>query len=241
MNNAGADTFDPIPKTAAQVARRSLVLSAAVCRGSLESGAADPNAEAVHQRVLNWLTALDLWEEAAPSEEAMLRAPLGTLETSVVLQSGWYAEGLAVLAWALYLLAFPKHDEQVDSYAVTDAFWFLDSTAQELLADAELRSPNELEACRELLYTIHARLRQYARHRISNNFTLWIERSWLDTLSCSITDLIAQDDFSVDGKPLEQVAEERLQELMSITSERHRAIIWLMGEQPNYLEITVDT
>jgi len=241
MNNTDANAFDPILKTASQVAQRSLVLSAVICRCSLESGATDPDAKAVHLRVLDWLTALDLWDEAEPSEAAMLCAPLGVLDAGVVLRSGWYVEGLAVLAWALNLIGFPKHDEQVNIYAVADAVWFLDKKAAEAMATAELRSLSELDACRELLYAIHVRLREYARNQVANSFTPRTERSWLDAVGYTLTDLTAHDNLAVDGKPIVQVTEERLREVLSITSERHRAIIWLMGEQPNYAEITVDT
>lgn len=241
MNTVDAEALDPIPKTAAQVARRSLILSAVICRCSLESGAADPDAKSVHLRVLDWLTALNLWEEAEPSEAAMLCAPLGALDAGVVLQSGWYVEGLAVLAWALNLTGFPKHDEQADIYAVADAVWFLDKKAAEVIATAKLRSPSELDACRELLYAIHARLRQYARNRVLSDFTQWMEKAWLDALGLIPADLTAQNDLAIDGKPISQTAEERLREVTSIMHERHRAIIWLMGEQPSYSEIMVDT
>lgn len=241
MSNATADAAYLIPKTAAQAARRSLVLSAVICRGSLENGVADPDAEALHQRVLNWLTALNLWDEAEPSEAAMLRAPLGALEASTVLQAGWYAEGLAVLAWALNLTSFPKHDEQSDIYAVADAVSFLDKKAAEVIATAKLRGPSELNAYRELLYAIHARLRQYARNRVPNDFIQWMEKAWLDALGLIPADLTAQNDLAMDGKPISQTAEERLREVTSITHERHQAIIWLMAGQPNYLKITVDT
>jgi len=235
----GAESY--VPRTAAQTARRSLVLSAVVCRCSLESDAAEPDAKAVHLRVLDWLAALDLWQEAEQSEAAMLCAPLGTLETGVVLRSGWHAEGIAVLAWALNLIGFPKHDEQVDIYAVADAVWFLDRKATEVVAAAKLRSPSELEASRELLYAIHARPRQYARNKVPNDFTVWIEKSWLDSLGLAFADLTAQNDLVIDGNPIDQATQERLQEVLSITLERHRAIIWLFGEQTGYSEITVDT
>ena len=231
MNNADAEALEPILKTAAHVARRSLVLSAVICRCSLESGAADPDAKSVHLRVLDWLTALNLWEEAELSEAAMLRAPLGTLDAGVVLQSGWYVEGVAVLAWALNLTGFPKHDEQADIYAMADAVWFLDKEAVEVIATAKLRSLDELEACCELLYAIHARLRQYARSRVPNDFARWMEQAWLDALGLTSTDLTAQNDLAVDGKPISQVTEERLREVSSIMHERHRAIIWLMDKQ----------
>ena len=228
------------PVTAGRVACRAMVLSAVTCRGSLEDVAADPEVKELHGRLLDWLDLLNLWDEAEASEQSMLRAPLGSLSVEVALQAGWYSEGVAVFSWALNLLDLPKHDEQVDVYTVTDALWFLDKAAKKVIDNAQFRSPAELEAYSELIYTIHSRLRDYTRNRVPKDFTQWIEKSWLDVLSVS-DDLTMQNDLAVDDKPLNELEESRLQEVMSITLERHRAIIWLLGEQPTYSEVTVDT
>jgi len=60
-------------------------------------------------------------------------------------------------------------------------------------------------------------------------------------LGLAFADLTAQNDLVIDGNPIDQATQERLQEVLSITLERHRAIIWLFGEQTGYSEITVDT
>jgi hypothetical protein len=232
---------DVVPKTSLQVVRRSFVLAAVVCRGSIEKGVNDPDALALHESIIDWLTRLNLWDEVEPSEKAMLRCPLGQLQKNDVIQATWYVEGLAILAWALKLFEFPQHDEQVDSYVVTNAVWFLSDTAENILAHAELRSLAELEACYELLYAIHSRLRDYRRNRIATDFSRWVEEEWLTSLGVNASTLIAGKDIAVDNKPVIGVAEDRLQELLSITLERHRAIIWLVENCVGYSDTTVDT
>jgi hypothetical protein len=96
-----------LPVIAVHVARRSLVLAAVVCRGSIESGAGQPEADAVYIRILDWLTKLSLWNEVEPSEKEILRTPLGLLEQKDVIRATWYVEGLAVLTWALNLFVPP--------------------------------------------------------------------------------------------------------------------------------------
>jgi len=227
--------------TATRTVRRSLVLAAVVCRASIEKNAANPEAEALHVHVIDWLTHLNLWDEVEPNEQALLRSPLGQLNPSVVIQSSWLVEGLAVFAWALRLLDFPQFGEQVDSYAVADAVWFLDDAAQEVVAHAELRGSAELDACRELLYAVHSRLRNFARNKHHKDITHWLEKSWLDLLNLDASEIIINDDLAIDGKAISEVETSRLQEVQSIICERHRAIIWLLEGPASYSEVTVDT
>jgi hypothetical protein len=226
---------------ATRVARRSLILAAVVCRGSIDSGAGQPEAESLRQRILDWLTGLNLWDEVEPGEREILYAPLGKLEAKQVIRTTWYAEGLAILAWALNRLGLPRHDEKVDPYAVTDSLWFLSEDAAEVISTARLRSVTELEACRELLYAIHCRLRDFARNRGRKNFTTWVEKTWIATLRLDAAHLIVHDDLAIDGKAITEVEESRLQECEWATCERHRAIIWLFGEYPVFSQTPVDT
>jgi len=230
-----------LPVIAAHVVRRSLVLAAVVCRGSIESGAGQLQADAVYTRLIDWLDELSLWDEVEPIEKEILRTSLGLLEQKDVIRATWYVEGLAILTWALNLFELPRHDQKVDGYAVADALGFLSEDAEDVIATAELRSPIELEACRELLYAIHSRLRDFAHNRKPMDFTRWVEKAWIDTLRLDANQLIVNNDLAIDGKPISEVTEDRLQECEWITNERHRAIIWLVGEYPIYSQTPVDT
>jgi hypothetical protein len=241
MKDATDQSAAETPVGATRVARRSLILAAVVCRGSIDAGAGQPEAESLHNRIPEWLTELDLWDEVEPSEEKILHTPLGGLAANDVIRATWYAEGLAVLAWALNRLELPRHDEKVDPYAVTDSLWFLSEDAAEVISTARLRSPIELEACRELLYAIHCRLRDFARNRGRKNFTSWVEKTWMATLGLDAAHLIVHDDLAIDDKVISEVENNRLQECEWVTCERHRAIIWLLGGYPIYSQTPVDT
>jgi hypothetical protein len=229
------------PHDAVRVARRSLVLSAAACRGSIDHGAGDPDAESLRERMLEWLGALDLWNEVEPGEQGILHAALGTLDQKAVIRYSWCVEGLAVLAWALGRFDLPAHDEQVDPYAVTDAVWFLSEDARDIVTEATLRSHPELEAYRELMYAIHCRLRVSTHDTEPKNFKKWTERSWLDALQLKPEGVIAGHELSIGGKPIHEAEEDRRRECQSIAFERHRAIIWLFEGHSKYWATPVDT
>ena len=239
------DTLDEdIPKTPMEpirVARRSLVLSVVVCRGSIDKGEGNPEIEALPDRILAWLTQLDLWDEVEPSEETILRTPLGELELKDVIRATWDVEGLAVLAWALKQQEFPVHDQKVDPIDVADSVWCLDEDAEDLIRTATLRVPTELHVCGEFLYAIHARLRDFIRHRDRKNFTRWVEKEWIDALGLDASSLIVDNDLAIDGKAISKVDYDRVQECANITLQRHKAINWLLGGDSLYSETYVYT
>jgi hypothetical protein len=224
-----------------RVVRRSLVLAAMACRGSIDRGAGDPEAEDSYSRILEWLTELTLWEEVEPFEEAILRAKLGTLDQNEVIRSTWCVEGLAILAWALHRLDLPLHDRQVDPYDVTDSVLSLNDAAEEIIATSRLRDRKELDACDELFYAIHVRLRDFIRHRESKNFNLWVEKSWLDTLKIDADYLIVDGDLAIDNRAISEANLEHVQECSYLTIERRRAIAWLVEGGANYSQTAVDT
>ena len=158
------------------MARRSLVLAAVVCRGSIDNHTDQSEAEALRTRVLEWLTWLALWDAVEPGEEKILRTPIGQLEQKDVIRATWYVEGLTVLAWALNRYEFPRHDRKVVPHEVAEAVYFLCEDAEELIHTARLRSRDKRKVCRELLYAIHARLRDFLRNGGSKDFPLGSRR-----------------------------------------------------------------
>ena len=49
---------------------------------------------------------------------------------------------------------------------MAESLWFLGDDAADVVDTAQLLSPAELEACRELFYAVHCRLTDFRRHRI---------------------------------------------------------------------------
>lgn len=229
------------PVSAARAARRALVMSALVCRGSIEGGAGHSEAESLYSNVLSWLARLKLEADLEPFECEVLNRPLGTLDSTQVIRATWAVEGLAVLAWALNHLDFPEYDDKVDPYTVTESLCFLSEGAAELVQSARLRTTAELEAYRELMYAIHCRLRDFDRDKQRKPFATWIDKTWMKILGIDVDHLIVDGDLAVDGKAIGDVHEDRLRSFEWVIGERHRASIWLLGEYPVYSETPVDT
>ena len=216
-------------------------MCAAVCRASIEGSEDASEAEALRLRVLSWLRDLGLHEELEPREADLLSAPIGTLAPRQAIDGTWAVEGLVLLAWALRRHPLPAHDAQVDPYEVADSLDFLSEDAADLITGAALRSSEELEALREVLYAVHCRLRDWMRHRKPKDITSWIEPEWLGVLGMEADALLAGSDLKVGGQAVHEAGTERMHECECITRERHRAAIWLVGEYPVYGETPVDT
>jgi hypothetical protein len=223
------------------VLHRAFAMSALVCRGSIENGVGHPDAEALYARTLGWITDLKLTDQLSPTELALLKTPLGKLTDTQVVEATWSVEGLAMLAWGATLYDFPKPDEKVDPYLVTDAVGFMSNDVKAIISSATLRPCAELTVCRELLYAIHCRLRDFLRNQQSQHFTKWIEKWWLDALGVPLDYLIVDNDLAIDRKPVTNVPLDRVRTCEWIICERHRAICWLTGECPVYWETTADT
>jgi hypothetical protein len=184
---------------------------------------------------------LGLTDQLSPNELGVVKTPLGQLTEAQVIEATWAAEGLAMLAWGVSLYEFPKHDEKVDPYAVTDVLGFLSGDPKDIIDSAKLSSRTELTACRELLYAIHSRLRSCLRNQQAEDFAAWIDRAWLEALGVQFNDLVVDGDLVIDRKPVTQVRLDRVRTCEWVTRERHRAIRWLSGECPVYSETPADT
>lgn len=157
------------------------------------------------------------------------------------IRVSWHAEGLAIIAWALGRFNFPKKEEKVDPFELTDSLWFLHKEAIDVIKSAKLRPSNELDACRDYFYAIHCRIRDYQRTKSVKNIEQWIEMDWLKTLGVD-SPLGLNHDFLIGGVEISAANDEIIRQTEEIICERHRAIIWLSGEGgPLYSQVTVDT
>jgi hypothetical protein len=223
------------------VARRALVLSAVVCRSNSDHDPTNPDAIDLWSRLKAWIESLDVAAEIEPAETEMIHAPLGSLDNNKRIRATWHAEGLAILAWALGRSSFPRCGQKVDPYELTDSLMFLDGEAGAVIQTAQLRPRVELDACRQLLYAIHCRLREFQRRKEARSIAHWIEPTWLDALVVD-SPLGRTSDLRVGDVEIADAEEEKVNQYEWAVYERHRAAIWLIGEEgPLYSQVPVDT
>lgn len=242
MSRRNGDDLSSSPQQPLKcVLHRALAMSALVCRASLEKGAGNSEAESLREQAIEWVNYVGVVDQLSLDELAVIELPLGLLSERQVIESSWRAEGLAILAWAVGLHEFPKHDVRVDPFAVTDSIGFLSKDLSDIVGSAAIRSEIEYLSCRELLYAIHSRLREYLRDKRRNHFVNWVEQSWLDCLGVPFDYLIADNDLALDRIPLSHVHAKRVQACEWCIQERHRAICWLQGLHPVYSLTPADT
>jgi hypothetical protein len=223
------------------VAQRALIQCAVVCRGNIDQFPDEPVVVETNDRIRNWLERLGLIPIMEPLEATTLNAPLGTLDRPATIAATWSAEGLAMLAWALNRFNLPWLDEKVDPFELTDSLSFLHDEAGSLLEGGELRPFDELQACRELLYAVHCRVRQAQRRRERTDFTSWIDPTWLELLCIDRDELIIDRELAVDRKAVVEIDDDRTNVVEWTVRQRHRACIWLVGEYEVYTETPADT
>jgi hypothetical protein len=240
MPGENEDETHRLPPEPMRVARRALIQSAVVCRGSIELDAIDPDVGETHERLCAWLEHLDLFPAMEPMEKKILTAPLGALNRQQVIRATWAAEGLAILAWALRRFDLAEHDAKVDPFALTASLGLLDEDAISLVNEAELRAPDELQACREMLYAIHCRFGQHRRGEPRMDFMTWIEPGWLVLLGMDQSAFLVEGDLGIDGKSIDNADETLVKDGEWITQRRHQASIWLLGEYQLYTETPAD-
>jgi hypothetical protein len=223
------------------VAKRALAMSAYCCRGYIDTGKGNADAESVQDRMIQWLTRFNLVEQLGSFEWDAIRSPLGSMSPQIASRITWEIEGLAVLTWAIERGSLPEHDSQSDPYAVTDSMHFLAEDADHIIVNARLRGTEELRAYRDLMYAIHCRLRDFLRNGGSKDFTNWIEPRWLEILGIGATRLIINGDLGFKGQPISVLENDQLKQYEWGIREQHRASIWLVGEDQNYWETNADT
>jgi hypothetical protein len=235
-----ADDVEPEPPAPRRVAQRALVLAALSCRSGIDVDAGNADAEAFRRNVVAWLASVGALAEAEPAERRLLEARLGTLDERHIVDAGWRAEGLAVLAWGLGRSELPSYQEMVDPRKVADALGFMEPAGETLLATATLRSHDEIEALAQRLFAVHWRLREFSLRPVAMDFVSTARTAWFGPLDVTGLEL-ASGDLAIDGRPLSAVPEHRWRQCLSIAQERHQAANWLCGHESVYSEVSADT
>lgn len=229
-----------IPPTPERVAKRAVVMSAVIYRAFMEAYPDEPEVKTECQNILHWLEQLRVLDELEVKEKEILSTPLGQLPSRQAINSTWRSEGLVVLAWALNCFDLPAYDELVDPQAVVNSLHFLNSGAAELLASPNLRATNELEQYAERMFALHWRLREYHLHPGKLDFQKFAQEAWFGPLDVSGLRFIDQD-LAIGQNEISQTSDEDFRQCMSITSERHQAANWLVGDDQTYSEVDTGT
>lgn len=165
MSAAGDDYPPHEIRTPREVARRTLALFAVV-------GLA---LKADRALVLDWLTESDLWAELTPRERGFVDNPEPPRKQTIDMS--WQSERIMVLLWALDLVAaIPAADTQCDtSEFQTILPPFAEKTVVDFIAEARLRSEDELLGMQDKYLSLHWAARDARIHGRSAKMPVDIE------------------------------------------------------------------
>lgn len=225
------------------VARRLAVLVAVSARGFIEVDEDLDDKDDVIASELAFYDVLELGRDAEPDEEALIRAPGGTLAPQAAIDAVWRAEGMAVLAWALgHLATLPPFDETADLGDVARALdlpWS-DPSDVRAVRSPHLRLTADLHDLDTQLLTAHWRVRQFGLDGVALDYVSmvptfeWAQLS-LDGLA------VADGDLAIGGDPIAEADPDHVRAADSILRERRLAVSWLLGCDPLYSEGDTDT
>lgn len=234
------DVPEPEPPVASRVARRMYVLLATAARGLFEMNLKNGDEPAYTLKELHdWLEALDIDDEIEPDEREIIYTPAGKLSQQDTINSVWVLEGLVVLAWALKLAELPPYDELVDADSLMHGLYFLDvAGSKKILADAALRSNDDLEAYENEIFALDWRMVDYrVRPEACDYANVNIgygkfDLSWAD---------LVDGDLGLQGVAIMDADPNLVQVVSSASMERHKASNWLRGFETLYSQVGTDT
>ncbi|MBU0983451.1 MAG: DUF4272 domain-containing protein [candidate division Zixibacteria bacterium] len=137
------DCPEDVPRTATEIARRALVLSAVL---TAAYGAST-------DQVLQWLETAELKDEISPDELILLEDPTNKARRTDIT---WRIERLLILLWCIKKIArLPSLSDQCDVDLLKAAIVFPPDPTAEYIASATLRSFVEIEEEREIVWQAH--------------------------------------------------------------------------------------
>jgi hypothetical protein len=237
------DEWQPDPPTAVRVARRAVALKALTMRAVLERDFGKRESiQEEHAWLLNRVAQIGIHDEFEPWEKDVIESPPGQLDRQAALNAMWRIEGLEVLAWALGLKDSPQYDTMSD----VDGVWssvgqFGTDEVNELLTNATLRTPEQLEAFRKQMLGYHWRLRDFRWNKPQKmDFRAFAAKCWFGSFDLTGFELI-DDELALQGQRLDEADDGVFGLCQSIVMERHKAATWLCWGPEVYSDTDAST
>jgi hypothetical protein len=217
-----------VPPDAVRVAARALVLTAVTARGQIERADDKGRAEEHRRDICHWLDHLDIAREIEPSEHALIRAPVGSLDQQSMTDAVWRGEAIVPLAWSLGRTELPHCDEMCDSFEVAKRLGFLREGPSTALARPSLRPPADIAHWANTYLTLHWRLKQFSISQDRIPFADYVAWATWGPLTVAELDLL-DGDLAVQGERIDRISRDQYDRATSIARERHKAFNWLLG------------
>ena len=230
--------FLPAPQPLGRTVARAFVSLALVQRVELEAEAAAEGLQDLLDLSLEWLQQQGFAVELEDAERTALDTPLGELPAATREHFGSFAETACVIGWALRRTEVPAFDVDADGSTLADALGWLTEAGVALATAAHLRPREEVSALLDAIGAVHWRLLEHARQPSRISMQRWAAtvHDWPQ----GMTPLdLADGDLALDGRPLNGLDDRSLLRALRRVGERHRAALWLLGQERAYGSVTI--
>jgi len=237
-------------------AYRALCLGTLLMRANLEDKLRTGNvtplpsaqpASMLWEPVKSWLERYSVSAFLSPKEEDLLRKSVGSWSLQELVNSGWRAECLGVVLWALgEILNMPSYDTQ---FSAPDLLQRLPMARQpdEFVGRAKLRSSTDISKARDLaeLWNWRARTTRVQKSQVNlppgMTFQQIISNSARQAHKAGMIASPIDNDFPLHGKSFGKLSDEEYENSSSICQERHFALNWLTGHSEDWDDTPTET
>ena len=146
------DVDSDTPRTAREIARRSIALHCAIAAAHGVS----------KDDITEWLKEEQLWNEVTPREMTFISEDLN--DDKEIVWMTWLVEAQVALLWSIGKLdELPPASAKCDTGIVVGAMPGLFEPTAPFIASATLRSAKDIEREEEIIYDVHCRVDQAVR------------------------------------------------------------------------------
>lgn len=223
------------PRSAAQIARRALLLQAVHLRGWVEDQAHErsgmPMARALDRvlQIKRWVLEQGLLEVAETGDSELLASQLGRLQADQVAAAYWRMDSLGVMVWALGGFGeLPPYDAPFDPAAVMAPLPRLGDPVADFVAAATRRPAEECAAALDAALLWRWRAKVHAPGHPAPAADL--EKAARRAGALKALPLITDGDFTVMGKPYRDISPHQHRLLLNLSRERCAALSWVCND-----------
>jgi Domain of unknown function (DUF4272) len=241
------DHIDIELRSAADVARRAVVVSAVLQRISLDEISRRNDIDAAGEAfdLREWIVTERLADTLTPSESQILLSPVGGIPREARLDVSWQSEALGSLLWALGVSELPSIGHQPELASLLDAVPQPWDRVSGWVDGGRLRPESEIAHEREVADIWYWRLgaeiaRRAAPHCEQLAFERAIREVVAESHAAGYTIDAAGGDFAVAGRLIRDLTAAELDKLAATAEERLRALNWISGFGSSWADVPLE-
>jgi hypothetical protein len=218
------------------VVARAFISCALTMRAQLEQHDDAAAIPALLKQAVDWLNEHGFARLLGDEETAALCCAPGALDPVLQQRYALLGEAAAVLAWALRRSSLPAPDVAVDAADIAASLGFLSDHGAALATTARLRDRDETARYADIAGALHWRIQRQMTEPAPLLMHHWRsdQLAWPDAVAPA---QFVDDDLALGGMAVSALANQALLPWLLQAAERHRAALWLLGQNRDYWQV----